>query len=66
MDTSKRHPDGARCECAHPEHSCIWVECGTTARHTVDIELCENCGNPIRGTETTHVEADDDDEQARD
>jgi hypothetical protein len=62
MDMSKRHPDGRKCECATPAHSGAWVECGTTSRHTVDVELCDVCGNPIRGTETTHTESADDDE----
>jgi hypothetical protein len=62
MDMSKRHPDGRKCECATPAHSGAWAMSGTTSRHTVDVELCENCGNPIRGTETTHTESADDDE----
>jgi len=61
MDTTKRHPNGPHCECCDPEHSGVWVEYGTRAAHTQDIELCGRCGAPILGTQATHHDAEDGD-----
>lgn len=48
------------CNCENPDHGDNWIAIGRPG-NIMDYQICDHCGNPIQGTQTTHL--DDEDEE---
>ncbi len=46
------------CECEEPKHGDRWVTVGVPGNR-VDLQLCDDCNQPIQGTAATHVDGDE-------